>query len=65
MTLLTTKQAAQKLQVSPRTLEKRRLTGDSPKFVRISKRCIRYAEADIDQWLDARKRQNTYEVASE
>ena len=53
--LLTTKQVAQMLGVTVNYLEKQRCYyGDGPKYIRISKRAIRYRMSDIDDYLDKR-----------
>lgn len=49
-TLLNTKSAAEFLGLSPRTLDGKRITGNGPKFVRLSARCIRYRLADLNKW---------------
>ena len=47
--LLTTPQAAEYLELSEETLEKRRVYGQPPKFVRLG-RSVRYRMSDLDQW---------------
>ena len=47
--------AAAFLGVSPRTLERKRLEGDGPKFVKIGRRVV-YRLRDLEAYLD----QNTY-----
>jgi predicted DNA-binding transcriptional regulator AlpA len=46
---LSQKQVAYMLGVSVRTLERHRLAGLGPHFVRIG-RLVRYREADVDEW---------------
>jgi excisionase family DNA binding protein len=48
---LTTPQAAQYIGMSPRFLEKRRLEGGGPPFIKVG-RAIRYRETDLDQFLE-------------
>ncbi len=60
-TLLTEKQAADYLQLTPRCLQAWRYRGEGPRFTKISGRCIRYVRSDIDQWIEARKHQSTSE----
>jgi hypothetical protein len=62
--LLDTREAARQLGLSPSYLAKRRLTGgpDSPIFIKLGK-LVRYAQRDIDAYLDARRRRSTSEVA--
>lgn len=54
MTLLTQREAATILRLSERTLERLRVQGVGPKFVRCSRRSIRYREADLNEWIAAR-----------
>ncbi|MBP3984787.1 helix-turn-helix domain-containing protein [Pseudoxanthomonas helianthi] len=51
---LTTKQAAEALNVTPHTLENWRHAGRGPRFIRYSRTCIRYRPADLDAWLAQR-----------
>jgi excisionase family DNA binding protein len=50
MTLLTQREAAEELRLSERTLERLRVTGEGPKFIRMG-RSIRYRFADIEAWI--------------
>jgi len=56
---LTEKQAAAKLNLSPKGLQAWRLRGGGPDFVRISCRCVRYRESVIDAWAMARECKST------
>ena len=58
-TLLTAAQAAEFLNLTPRFLEMRRFRGGGPKYVRISSRCVRYLQADLMAWIEARRRSST------
>ena len=51
--LLDQAQAAELLQVSPRTLEGWRCRGGGPRFVRVGRR-VRYRLQDLRAWLDER-----------
>lgn len=51
---LSGKQAVEKLGVSQKTLQAWRLRGDGLYYVRISCRCVRYAESVLDAWMAAR-----------
>jgi predicted DNA-binding transcriptional regulator AlpA len=51
--LLKTEDAASYLGLSPSLLNKLRLTGGGPKFLRLAGRAIRYRRADLDAWVDA------------
>lgn len=44
---------------SKRFWESRRISGDTPPFLRISARAVRYRWGDVMQWLDTMKRNNT------
>lgn len=56
------RQAAQLLKVSEKTLQYWRLTGNGPKFVRISKRCVRYRRRDLIAWIEQRLKASTSEM---
>lgn len=56
--LLTTQQAAHHIALSPRTLERYRVTGEGPPFLKVG-RLVRYRIRDLDVWLDAAVRQST------
>ena len=59
--VLRTPQAADYCGFSPRTLEKLRLTGDGPPFVRLGARAIGYLVDDVDAWLTSRRCTSTSE----
>jgi len=50
--LLTVSDAAQRLKVSESFLNKLRVTGGSPRFLRLG-RSIRYRPEDLDAWAEA------------
>ena len=54
MTLLTQRDAALYLHLSERTLERMRVAGNGPRFVRLSNRSIRYRQQDLDAHVAAR-----------
>ena len=54
MTLLTQSDAALYLHLSERTLERMRVAGNGPRFVRLSNRSIRYRQQDLDAHVAAR-----------
>ncbi len=60
--LLTEQQAATLLNVNPRTLQKWRINGGGPLFVRISRRCIRYRPKDVRNWAQHRVKSSTSET---
>ena len=49
--LLRTREAADKLRLSPRTLDRWRTTGDGPAFVKLGRKAIGYRTTDLDRWL--------------
>lgn len=51
---ITPKKTAEILQVKDRTLEQWRLYGKGPPYIRVSRRCIRYDEQAVRQWMEAR-----------
>lgn len=50
--LLTVSEAAHRLKLSESYLNKARLTGGGPRFVRLG-RAIRYSVPDLDAWVQA------------
>jgi predicted DNA-binding transcriptional regulator AlpA len=59
--LLRTPAAAEYIALSASTLEKRRLSGDGPRFVRLGGRAVAYDVRDLDAWVDQRKADSTSE----
>ncbi len=57
--LLTQREAADRLGLSPRFLEVRRYRGDGPRFVKVSSRCVRYRPEALDAWIEERERTST------
>ena len=57
---LTTKQTAIYLNLSPRTLESYRLTGEGPRFYRYG-RIVRYSVSDLKIWKQKRLFNSTSE----
>jgi predicted DNA-binding transcriptional regulator AlpA len=51
--MLTTKDAAQALALSVRTLERLRLSGLGPRYVKVGK-CVRYRVSDIEAFVASR-----------
>ena len=60
--LLTEQQAASLLNVNPRTMQKWRIQGGGPRFVRMSRRCIRYWPKDLRDWVQNRIKSSTSET---
>jgi predicted DNA-binding transcriptional regulator AlpA len=48
--------AAQYVRLGESTLEKMRVSGTGPKFVRLGARRIAYLKADLDEWIAAQPR---------
>ncbi len=63
--LLTETEAAKVLGFSVRTLQGWRCRGGGPRFVRISRGCIRYRREDLDGWVVSRLRWSTSDDGSE
>jgi predicted DNA-binding transcriptional regulator AlpA len=61
-TLLTQREAASVLRLSERTLERLRVSGLGPKFVRCCGRSIRYQQSCLEAWIEARVVGSTSEV---
>ena len=59
--LLTQREAAAVLCLSERTLERLRVTGAGPRFVRAG-RSVRYREVDLEAWIAARVVGSTSEI---
>lgn len=51
--LMKTEEAARYLGLSSSLLNKLRLTGGGPVFVRLAGRAIRYRRTDLDEWVAA------------
>ncbi|TFV74115.1 DNA-binding protein [Bradyrhizobium frederickii] len=60
---LVQREAAALLRLSERTLERMRVTGDGPPFVKAGRRVL-YRPADIDAWIATRIRISTSEEAA-
>lgn len=59
--ILRTREAAAYVGLAKSTLEKKRLTGDGPPFVRLSHRAVGYDVAALDAWLAQRVNISTSE----
>ena len=62
--LLTTIQAAAYVHLNRRTLERYRVTGEGPKYLKLG-RLVFYRKSDLDAWLDARVRRSTSDPGPE
>ncbi len=58
--LLTVREAAAHLSLSVSSLNKRRLTGDTPPFVKLGK-SVRYRRSDLDFWTEKHLQKSTSE----
>ena len=57
-----TAQAAMRIGLAKNTLEKMRVSGEGPPFVRISPRRIVYEAAALDSWIKSRGEHRSTEV---
>ena len=57
-------EAARYLGLSPRTLQRMRVTGEGPRYVKVRRRVI-YDRLDLDDWAAKRKRRFTGEEIEE
>jgi predicted DNA-binding transcriptional regulator AlpA len=57
--VLRTPDAARYLGLAASTLEKLRLTGGGPRFIRIGFRAVGYAIGDLDAFIEGRRRHST------
>ena len=62
VTSLKTKAAAEYIGLSKSTLEKARIYGGGPPFVRVTSRAVRYRIQDLDAWMAQRVVPNTSAV---
>lgn len=61
--VLNTSEAAQTLGLAVTTLEKLRVHGGGPRYVKLG-RAVRYRNSDLESWLDDRLRASTSEKQS-
>ena len=57
--ILRQRDAARYLALAESTLEKLRLTGDGPLFVKLGSRAVGYDPVDLDLWVASRKHSST------
>ena len=57
--LLSTEELVKFTGLTKRFWESRRMSGDSPPFIRLSARAVRYRWGDVEQWLNTMKRNKT------
>ena len=58
--VLRTGPAAEYVGLSSSKLEKMRVTGDGPRFIRLAGRAVGYDVRDLDEWLD-HQRESTHD----
>jgi len=54
--ILRTPEAAEYIGLTASTLEKMRLHGDGPGFIRLTKKAVGYDIKTLDNWIDSRKK---------
>ena len=54
--LLNVRQAAVRLGLSKSTLDKMRIAGKGPRYVKTTDRAVRYDPTDLDHWIAARRK---------
>ena len=63
-TVMRPPQASRYLGLSTSFLAKKRLTGDGPRFIRLSARAIGYQQSDLDDWLKQKLCSSTSEYGA-
>ncbi len=62
--LLTVLQVSDWLQLSPKTLQKKRTDGSGPQFVKPSRNAVRYKRGAVQFWLDERTGSSTADFSN-
>lgn len=57
--LLTVEDAAARLKISKHTLNRWRVTGEGPPFIKYGPRLVRYDKSALEHWASARTRAST------
>ena len=65
LTLLTVEEAAASLKISKHTLNRWRVTGEGPPFVKYGPRLVRYVDHVLDDWAQKRLHASTGEYGRE
>lgn len=60
--LIDTDDLARFTKTKTRCWEARRMSGDTPPYIYISKRAVRYRWGDVLAWLNDKKRNNTADI---
>jgi predicted DNA-binding transcriptional regulator AlpA len=63
--LLTVEEAATRLKISKHTLNRWRVTGEGPPFVKYGPRLVRYLEGALTDWEKRRTRRSTSDVGAD
>lgn len=63
--LLTVEDAAARLKISKHTLNRWRVTGEGPPFIKYGPRLVRYEEPVLEEWARKRTRGSTSEYGRE
>ncbi len=63
--LLTVEEAAARLKISKHTLNRWRVTGEGPPFIKYGPRLVRYREAALNEWAPKRTMASTSEYGRE
>jgi predicted DNA-binding transcriptional regulator AlpA len=53
-TYLDERALSQRLSLSPRTIQRLRISGEGPPFVRLGRRRVAYRESDVRAWSESR-----------
>lgn len=61
--MINTNQLAEKLKVSPSSINKWRKTGDGPPYIRYGRK-VMYRLEDVEQWLSERTFRGTFQERS-
>ncbi len=57
--LLTTTELAKRTSLTRRFWENRRITGETPPYIQIGDRAVRYKWSDVQSWLDKQTKSST------
>jgi hypothetical protein len=60
---MTTQECATYRRCAKSTLDKERVRGDGPPFLKVRNGMVRYSRRAVDEWLEVRIRRSTSEVA--
>jgi predicted DNA-binding transcriptional regulator AlpA len=62
--VLSEHQAAELLGLSVRTLQRFRVEGRGPRYLKLGRKRVAYAEADLGTWLEHCRRQSTSDLSA-